>query len=275
MHGIDDAQIVSNLALPMVEQSVEHAQSEFELDGGVVTQPECISHAAQVDREDDDLVDELQEEGDDKDDEEEGLVGEDYNFVDVVSADFEWARVDAESEDVGMGENEQVQSDYYDSDDPPSYQSEKDDVEVSFEQSNKAKNRFKHPSYNPNVETDELDVGTLYDDAKQFKKAMINYAVYSKRDIHFVHNEPKRVTVQCVKSCPFHCHGSWEERFMCFQLKTLEPEHKCNQKYTLGIVSQKWIEDRYEDKIRDDLTIGHMELKKHIRSELNLNVEGS
>nr|GLL37644.1 uncharacterized protein LOC109164765 [Ipomoea trifida] len=147
-----------------------------------------------------------------------------------------------------------------------------DDVEVSFEQSNKAKNRFKHPSYNPNVETDELDVGTLYDDAKQFKKAMINYAVYSKRDIHFVHNEPKRVTVQCVKSCPFHCHGSWEERFMCFQLKTLEPEHKCNQKYTLGIVSQKWIEDRYEDKIRDDLTIGHMELKKHIRSELNLNI---
>nr|GMD45615.1 hypothetical protein Iba_chr10dCG11780 [Ipomoea batatas] len=110
MHGIDDAQIVSNLALPMVEQSVEHAQSEFELDGGVVTQLECISHAAQVDREDDDLVDELQEEGDDKDDEEEGLVGEDYNFVDVVSAyDFEWARVDAESEDVGMGENEQVQ----------------------------------------------------------------------------------------------------------------------------------------------------------------------
>nr|GLL37645.1 hypothetical protein Itr_chr10CG14430 [Ipomoea trifida] len=91
MHGIDDAQIVSNLALPMVEQSVEHAQSEFELDGGVVTQLECISHAAQVDREDDDLVDELQEEGDDKDDEEEGLVGEDYNFVDVVSAyDFDF-----------------------------------------------------------------------------------------------------------------------------------------------------------------------------------------
>nr|GLL19681.1 hypothetical protein Itr_chr02CG11720 [Ipomoea trifida] len=111
-HGIDDAQIVSNLALPMVEQSVEHAQSEFELDGGMVTQPECSSHAAQVDQEDDDLVDELQEEGDKDDEEEEGLVGKDYNFVDVVSTyDVEWARVEAESEDVGMGENEQVQSD--------------------------------------------------------------------------------------------------------------------------------------------------------------------
>ncbi|XP_019172994.1 PREDICTED: uncharacterized protein LOC109168426 [Ipomoea nil] len=118
----------------------------------------------------------------------------------------------------------------------------------------------------------ELELGTLYDDGNQFKKAMINYAVYTKRNIHYVKNEPKRVSVACVKSCPFQATGSWDESLKCFQLKTLTAVHKCNLKYSLAIVNQKWIEDRYEDKVRDNPTIGPVELKKHIKSELKLNV---
>nr|GMD88501.1 pentatricopeptide repeat-containing protein At4g38150-like [Ipomoea batatas] len=53
----------------------------------------------------------------------------------------------------------------------------------------------------------ELEVDTLYDDGKQFKKAMINYAVYSKKNIYFVRNELKRVSLTCDQPCPFQAHG--------------------------------------------------------------------
>nr|GMD98801.1 uncharacterized protein LOC109164765 [Ipomoea batatas] len=58
------------------------------------------------------------------------------------------------------GEKDDVQSEYYDSEDPLSYQSEKEEVEASFEQITNATSRFKRPSYNPNVESVDLEVGT-------------------------------------------------------------------------------------------------------------------
>nr|GMC95812.1 uncharacterized protein LOC109164765 [Ipomoea batatas] len=83
------------------------------------------------------------------------------------------ARAEVDTENVSLGENDDVQSQYYDSDDPLSYQSEKEEVEATFEQTtNVATSRFKYPSYNPNVESVELEVGALYDDRKQFKKAI-------------------------------------------------------------------------------------------------------
>ncbi|XP_019182496.1 PREDICTED: uncharacterized protein LOC109177564 [Ipomoea nil] len=178
-------------------------------------------------------------------------------------------------------EDDEVDSVYYESDNPPSYQSEMEDDEaqLQLEQSSKAKVKCKFPSYNPSVEFPELELGMFYEDASEFKKAMINYAVHFKRDICYYKNESMRVMFKCVgiesidgKGCPFHCTASWEEKYKCFQLKTLEANHNCNQKFSLRLVSQSWIEDKYEEKIRDNPCIGPIELKNHIESELKINL---
>ncbi|XP_019168859.1 PREDICTED: uncharacterized protein LOC109164765 [Ipomoea nil] len=253
-HGIDEAEVVPNLALP---------------------EPEHADHIQEDDPDDEEASLESNHEDGDSDLERSPQDGADFVDVECQNAENnneDIGKARAEGETQNVGEKDDVQSQYYDSDDPLSYQSEKEEAQASFEQTSAATSRFKYPSYNPNVESVELEVGTLYDDAKQFRKAMINYAVYSKRNIHFVRNEPHRVSLACDHPCPFQAHGSWDDTFKCFQLKTVTMEHMCNLKYSLRLVSQSWIEERYEDKIRDNPSIGQTELKKHIQSELKLNV---
>lgn len=98
---------------------------------------------------------------------------------------------------------------------------------------------------------------------------MIKYAVHNKRNIQFYKNESHRVRVKCVDGCPFLMHCSWDDNFKCFQLKTLKPEHMCNCQYKLKVVSQIWLEERFEEKIIDDIIIN---FNKHIQSELKISV---
>ncbi|XP_031095138.1 uncharacterized protein LOC115999427 [Ipomoea triloba] len=114
--------------------------------------------------------------------------------------------------------------------------------------------------------------GMLFEDASQFKNAMIKYAVHFKRDIYFYKNESMRVRIKCVEGCPFVCHCSWEERYRCFQLKTCLLEHRCNCKYKLKLVTQKWLEEKYEDIIIKDPTMQHTKLRDHIQTDLKINL---
>nr|GME00571.1 Putative AC9 transposase [Ipomoea batatas] len=82
---------------------------------------------------------------------------------------------------------------YYDSADPPSCESE-EDVEREPISTHK---KFRFPSYNPECEYPDLERGLLFEDATQFKSAMVKYAVHHKRDIHFYKNERNRVRVKC------------------------------------------------------------------------------
>lgn len=114
-----------------------------------------------------------------------------------------------------IAENEDVVRVYYDSDDPPSYQSkiEPEETELVPHQISKEKGKCKHSTYNPTVESYELELCMLYEDYRQFKKAMIDYAIHFKRDICYYKNESKRVMLKCTNGCPFHCTGY---KYKCF-----------------------------------------------------------
>nr|GMD42294.1 uncharacterized protein LOC109164765 [Ipomoea batatas] len=220
-HGIDEAELVTHLPLPEPEH-VDDIEEDVEDDPGVGTQvdndPGMVSQAEndQVQSSGGEFSDgeaDLESNQEDGDSDLERSPLDEAGFVDVKCGNAEnhdeeirSARAEGDTENVDLGgEKDDVQSEYYDSEDPLSYQSE-------FE---------------------------------EFKKAMINYAVYSKRNIHFVRNERKRISLACDQPCPFQAHGSWDDTFKCFQLKTVTTEHKCNLKYSLRIVSQVWIEERH------------------------------
>ena len=61
-------------------------------------------------------------------------------------------------------------------------------------------------SYDPKSLILDLELGFSFDDGKQFKEAMVDYVVHTKRDIWFNKNEPKRVRVLCASTCPFSMH---------------------------------------------------------------------
>ncbi|XP_031091039.1 uncharacterized protein LOC115996034 [Ipomoea triloba] len=167
----DDAEVVQNLALPEPEH-VDDIQEDVEVedDPGVGTQED--NNPGVVSQADGDsyLERSPQDEAD--------FVEAECRNAENNNEESRRARAKVDNENVGLGEKDDVQSAYYDCEDPLSYQSEKEEVETSFEHiTNAATSRFKYPSYNPNLESVDLEVGILYDDEKQFKKTMINYAV--------------------------------------------------------------------------------------------------
>lgn len=202
-----------------------------------------------------------------------GLEGEDFETDKGKNSEIK-AKVKttkAKASERNEDESEAWSDDYYyESEDPPSHESEEE--EVVTQTTTPPRKKLKLPSYNPESDFPELEKGMLFEDAKQFKTAMIKYAVHFKRDIYFYKNESRRVRVKCVDGCPFLCHCSWEERYRCFQLKTCLLEHRCNYKYKLKLVTQKWLEEKYEDVIVKDPTVQHTKLRDQIQTELKINV---
>ncbi|XP_019181684.1 PREDICTED: uncharacterized protein LOC109176748 [Ipomoea nil] len=138
-------------------------------------------------------------------------------------------------------------------------------------------NDYEHDEYNPPSYQSEMEDDEAQLQLEQSSKAKVKS--HFKRDISYYKNESMRVMFKCAgiesidgKGYPFHCTASWEEKYKCFQLKTLEADNNCNQKFSLRLVSQNWIEDKYEEKIRDNPCIGPIELKNHIESELKINL---
>ncbi|CAH9132447.1 unnamed protein product [Cuscuta epithymum] len=166
-------------------------------------------------------------------------------------------------------ENEEVSTEY-DSSNPNSYMTEEEDDDGTSKRASK-----RYGSFNPESEVPKFEVGMYFEDGKQFKKAVIKYVVFEKRDLYFKKNEPGRVRVKCGKKCPFSLTGSWVERLQCFQVKVFKEGHNCNLRYRLRIVCTKWVADMYSDKVAENPSIGAVELKRLIKAEYKLNVSES
>ena len=97
------------------------------------------------------------------------------------------------------------------------------------------------PFYDPKSFIPDLELGLLFDDDNQFKEAIVDYVVHTKKDVWFSKNEPKRVKAMCASTCFFQCTANYKEKLKCFQVKTLCNMHRCNSKYKLQLVSTKWL----------------------------------
>ncbi|CAH9137599.1 unnamed protein product [Cuscuta epithymum] len=164
-------------------------------------------------------------EEDNADDEEDGLL----NVEVLTNTTIPMTHNDPEMENIpspehGVENESEDDTAEYDSSNPPSLHSEGEDDAQS------KRLGYGNGSYNPESDPPHFKVGMLFEDGKQFKNAMIRYAVYHKRDIVFVKNEPLRVRLKCASNCPFAFTGSWEAHYKCFQLKVWNSEHLCNLK---------------------------------------------
>ncbi|CAH9119427.1 unnamed protein product [Cuscuta epithymum] len=114
-----------------------------------------------------------------------------------------------DSEDLGWVKNNSNRADldnecgddddcsvYNDSDDPSCSVADSEEEDCVSEEHPKRKKTLKKPS-DPKCESQELEVGMLFDDGKQFKSALIKYAVMNKKDVKWIKNESLRVQARC------------------------------------------------------------------------------
>ncbi|CAH9148169.1 unnamed protein product [Cuscuta epithymum] len=274
-HGIDEPELVDNLGLPStltvggndtsLRVGAEHHNEcedthEKEKESEIETNGEYEDHEEDIPSGDDQAS--LEGEEDLNDDNDDQLKKSQNDWVNSKGTG-------TSSESDFDGEEEC--SEYYDSEDPPSLHSDSENEEGHMVGS-KVKKNMKCPSYNRNSDSKDLDLKMLFEDAREFKTAIINYAVHFKRDLRWVRNGPMRVQVACSVNCPFRCTGSWAKQYHCFQMKTWVGTHRCNEKFKLKIVSQAWLEEKYENKIIENPCIRQVELQKEIRNDLKISV---
>nr|CAD1827345.1 unnamed protein product [Ananas comosus var. bracteatus] len=184
------------------------------------------------------------------------------------------AQAEANDKGTKTAEDNDQSSDYQPSDDFDSMSSSDED----------GPSRPKYPVFNRSrdLERAKLKLGMKFASAAEFRTLLRNNAISSGYDFYFVKNDGDRVTVKCKKdsigqkiSCGWRVHASWNAYEECFQIKSLQSEHKCDRQFKNNQATLSWIANKYLDQLRDDPTWGTSAMKKTIRRDLCIDVSKS
>ncbi|KAL7605223.1 hypothetical protein Lser_V15G17339 [Lactuca serriola] len=103
-----------------------------------------------------------------------------------------------------------------------------------------------------------------FQNPKQIKSMLCNYAVKNGYQLWFEKNYSKRLLVLCCKGdCTFRLYASWMSIEDNFQIKSLKSEHQCARNYKPGFVNYRWIDSHYTKEIlhKQKLTIRQLKLE--------------
>nr|CAD1838158.1 unnamed protein product [Ananas comosus var. bracteatus] len=142
----------------------------------------------------------------------------------------------------------------------------------------------KYPVFNKSrdLERAELKLGMKFASAAKFRTLLRNNAISNGYDFYFVKNDGDRVIVKCKKDstsqkirCGWRVHASWNTYGECFQIKSLQSEHKYGKQFENNQATSSWIANKYLEQLRDDPTWGTSAMKKTMRRDLCIDVSKS
>lgn len=116
-----------------------------------------------------------------------------------------------------------------------------------------------------------LDIGVKFADAREFRWAVKQNAIYHGFDYSILKNDSDRVTLKC-KSCTRRIHASYDKNQEYFQIKTLQGEHSCEAVTTNSRATSSWSGRKYGDYWRSDPGMSLKTLQTSIHKELQLDV---
>jgi len=96
-----------------------------------------------------------------------------------------------------------------------------------------------------------------FKDAKAFRKAIIMYCISLGYDFNYIHNDRKRVTIECKEArtkvqCKWRVHASTSTKNEYFSIKTANLSHICDinmEKNTHSKAKKKWIAEFVKAKL--------------------------
>ena len=94
----------------------------------------------------------------------------------------------------------------------------------------------------------EKDV--LFTTLKQFKEAIIDYAVHGGWGIRFVKNDLQRVRAVCQENCKFVAFLTKVLRKRSYRLRTLTLEHTCSRSYKNPRCTSSYIGKKLMKKVK-------------------------
>ncbi|KAK4399770.1 hypothetical protein Sango_1083100 [Sesamum angolense] len=131
-----------------------------------------------------------------------------------------------------------------------------------------------HPVFNPTEIYDPIfELGMLFTNKSEFKKALQSHAIKSKRTLKFIKNDKQRVYVKCgAIDCEWKMHAIKVRGEETFQINLLCNHHSCPQIFVVKNVKTNWIKDKYLQKFKSDPKRCVKGFRLDIINDLRVNV---
>nr|XP_016463330.1 PREDICTED: uncharacterized protein LOC107786378 [Nicotiana tabacum] len=133
--------------------------------------------------------------------------------------------------------------------------------------------RSKKVRFDPDCYLAIFELGMVFENAVEFRKAVASYAVENKVQLTIRPNEKDRVRVKCKGAkCNWELYTSNYGDSCDFTVKKYHPAHKCNTKNKNKLCTSKYIANKYKDRIIFRPNIKLWEIQDLVRDKLGLYV---
>ncbi|KAK6776159.1 hypothetical protein RDI58_027160 [Solanum bulbocastanum] len=119
-----------------------------------------------------------------------------------------------------------------------------------------------------------FELGMIFENAKEFRKALAKYAVEKHYQIKLRPNEAHRVRAKCKfkEKCKWLCYGAIDRDSGNFMIKNYYPIHKCLPSNKNKMCTTKFLASRFKDEITKQPSLRIWEIQELCREELGLHV---
>ncbi|XP_049390426.1 uncharacterized protein LOC125854873 [Solanum stenotomum] len=119
-----------------------------------------------------------------------------------------------------------------------------------------------------------FELGMIFENAKEFRKALAKYAVEKNYQIKLRPNEAHRVRTKCKfkEKCKWLCYGAIDRDSGNFMIKNYYPIHKCLPSNKNKMCTTKFLVSRFKDEITKQPSLRIWEIQELCREELGLQV---
>ncbi|KAL8526543.1 hypothetical protein ACS0TY_015656 [Phlomoides rotata] len=144
-----------------------------------------------------------------------------------------------------------------------------------YKDSDSEHNGIRYPVFNPVVMFDkpEFELGMIFSNRVDFKKAVQSHAIAAKRSVEFTKVAPERVYARCKdKECGWKLtilKLSGEETY---QVRDYQPNHICAPEFKVANVKSKWLSEKFIRKFVADPKRNTHAFRKDVMHELGCDV---
>ncbi|CAA0838635.1 Unknown protein [Striga hermonthica] len=115
-----------------------------------------------------------------------------------------------------------------------------------------------------------MDLGTVYPNMKEFRLAMIQFAINKKFELHIAKTDPSRYIGGCkAMGCPWHIVGRRQPDGCTVMVTVLVDEHKCasSDKRKTTTPTTAWVASKAIHHLRRKIIMGTKELQEVLEQE--------
>ncbi|WVZ21758.1 hypothetical protein V8G54_000302 [Vigna mungo] len=125
------------------------------------------------------------------------------------------------------------------------------------------------------LEEYKWEVGTYFTEKNEFKEAIRTYALSNGRNLKFLKNDNKRVSVKCCGGngkCKWYAYCAFSSRSKSWQLRKVIDDHTCSRDFNVKLITSKWLSKRMEKAVRENPNMKVMDIRDKVSRKWNVGI---